>query len=202
MTSNHIRSDCNKSPVRPGTPRPSPTKEAEAEAAEASCGAFGYLRGIRDQSAAVEFRFRDGNSIWFPYAWLGTWQYNPSEGLLLKFSGDLVYLVLIRGSNLDQPLNEGAINLTHAGLQRHRVLWIREMSERGNPASRRDRADHRQHRGGGVRVACRPQGMAQQERPGVRAVTQGGVLSANLLTPFLPDDWLEAHSEAHRPWSR
>ena len=105
-----------------------PKKEVEAEGAEASCGAFGYLRGLRDQSAAVEIRFRDGNSIWFPYAWLGNWQYNPSDGLLLKFSGDLVYLVLIRGSNLDRPLNEGAINLTHAGLQRHRVLWVREMS--------------------------------------------------------------------------
>jgi hypothetical protein len=105
-----------------------PKKEAEAEGAEASCGAFGYLRGLRDQSAAVELRFRDGNSIWVPYAWLGNWQYNPSDGLLLKFSGDLVYLVLIRGSNLDRPLNEGAINLTHAGLQRHRVLWVREMS--------------------------------------------------------------------------
>src|SRR5437870_278270 len=105
------------------------SKEAEADGGEASCGAFGYLRGIRDQAAAVEFRFRDGNSFWFPYGWLGTWQYNPSEGLLLKFSGDLVYLVLIRGSNLDRPLNEGAINLTRAGLQRHRVLWVREMSE-------------------------------------------------------------------------
>jgi hypothetical protein len=48
--------------------------------------------------------------------------------LLLTFTGNLVYLVLIRGSNLDRPLKEGAINLTHAGLQRHRVLWIREMS--------------------------------------------------------------------------
>jgi hypothetical protein len=105
------------------------SKETEPEQGEASCGAFGYLRGIRDQSAAVEFRFRDGNSMWFPYNWLGTWQYNPSEGLLLKFSGDLVYLVLIRGSNLDKPLNEGAIDLTHAGLQRHRVLWVREMSQ-------------------------------------------------------------------------
>lgn len=99
------------------------------ECGEASCAAFGYLRGIRDQAAAVEFRFRDGNSTWFPYNWLGTWHFNPSEGLLLKFSGDLVYLVLIRGSNLDKPLTDGTINLTHAGLQRHRVLWIREMSE-------------------------------------------------------------------------
>jgi hypothetical protein len=105
-----------------------PAKEADGDGAEASCGAFGYLRGLRDASAAVEFRFREGNSMWFPYSWLGNWQYNPSEGLLLKFSGDLVYLVLIRGSNLDKPLSEGAINLTHAGLQRHRVLWIREMT--------------------------------------------------------------------------
>jgi hypothetical protein len=104
-------------------------KEAEADEGEASCGAFGYLRGIREQSGAVEFRFRDGNSTWFPYGWLGPWRYNPSEGLLLKFSGDLVYLVLIRGSNLDMPLTEGTINLTTGGLQRHRVMWIREMTE-------------------------------------------------------------------------
>jgi hypothetical protein len=108
---------------------PSSKKEAEIEGAEANCEAFGYLRGLRDASASVEFRFRDGNSTWFSYGLLGSWQFNPSEGLLLKFSGDIVYLVLIRGSNLDKPLNEGSINLTHAGLQRHRVLWVREMSK-------------------------------------------------------------------------
>ncbi len=105
------------------------SKDTGADEAEASCGAFGYLRGLRDASAAVEFRLRNGNSIWFPYSWLGNWQHNPSEGLLLKFTGDIVYLVLIRGSNLDKPLSEGAINLTHAGLQRHRVLFIREMTK-------------------------------------------------------------------------
>jgi hypothetical protein len=104
-------------------------KDKDGEATEAACRAFGYLRGIRDQSAAVEFRFRNGNSIWFPYGWLGTWKFNPSEGLLLKFSGDLVYLVLIKGSNLDQPLKEGSVNLTHAGFQKHRLLWVREMTE-------------------------------------------------------------------------
>jgi hypothetical protein len=112
-----------------GDSKSSTTKEAETEGTEVSCGAFGYLRGIRDQSTAVEFRFRNGNSTWFPYAWLGPWRYDHSEGLLLKFSGDLVYLVLIRGSNLDLPLNDGHMNLTSGGLQRHRVVWIREMSE-------------------------------------------------------------------------
>ena len=106
-----------------------PKHEEDAEEGEASCAAFGYLRGIRDLPGAVEFRFRNGNSTWFPYSWLGPWRYNPSEGLLLKFSGDLVYLVLIRGSNLDKPLSEGAINLTSGGLQRHRIVWIREMTE-------------------------------------------------------------------------
>src|SRR5579885_1319541 len=106
-----------------------PKKEAEGEETEVSCGAFGYLRGIRDLPGALELRFRDGNSTWFPYGWLGPWWYDPSEGLLLKFSGDLVYLVLIRGSNLDKPLHEGSINLTCGGLQRHRVSWIREMAE-------------------------------------------------------------------------
>jgi hypothetical protein len=105
------------------------SKEADDDGGEAECGAFGYLRGIREQAACVEFRFRNGNSMWFPYGWMGTWQYDPSEGLLLKFSGDLVYLVLIRGCNLAKPLKEGSINLTHAGLQRHRVLWVREMTE-------------------------------------------------------------------------
>ena len=103
------------------------TKETEAETA--SCKAFGYLRGIRDSATSLEFRFLSGNSTWFAYSSLVAWKYNPSEGLLLKFSGDLLYLVLISGSNLDKPLNEGAINLTNAGLQRHRVLFIREMTK-------------------------------------------------------------------------
>src|SRR5262245_39071689 len=106
-----------------------PSKPAEGEETEVSCEAFGYLRGIRDLPGSVELRFRDGNSAWFPYGWLGPWKYNPSEGLLLKFSGDLVYIVLIRGSHLDKPLNEGAINLTTGGLQRNRIVWIREMSK-------------------------------------------------------------------------
>ena len=108
---------------------PPATQEAEIEGVEAKCEAFGYLRGLRESSASLEFRFRDGNSSFFSYGLLGSWQFNPSEGLLLKFTGDVVTHILIRGSNLDKPLNEGAINLTNAGLQRHRVLWIREMSQ-------------------------------------------------------------------------
>jgi len=108
---------------------PSQNTDGDADEADASCAAFGYLRGIRDQAASLELRFKNGNSMWFPYNWLGTWQYNPSEGLLLKYSGDLVYLVLIRGSNLDALVGDKAINLTDRGFQRHRILWVREMEE-------------------------------------------------------------------------
>lgn len=118
-----------KRALNPRSPSGMPPKEPDGEETEVSCGAFGYLRGIRDLPGSVEFRFRDGNSAWFPYGWLGPWKYNPSEGLLLKFSGDMVYLVLVRGSNLDKPLNEGAINLTTGGLQRNRIVWMREMSK-------------------------------------------------------------------------
>lgn len=97
--------------------------------AEASCSAFGYLRGIRERADVIEIRFLGGNSVWFPYSWLGEWKFDPSEGLLLKFSGDLVYLVLIRGCNLNQPLADSTTNLTTSGLQRHRIVWMREMSE-------------------------------------------------------------------------
>src|SRR5689334_4757478 len=105
--------------LHPDGKPPLPGKKEEAEEEISSpAGAFGYLRGIRDLPGSVELRFRGGNSIWFPYGWLGPWKYDPSEGLLLKFSGDQIYLVLIRGSNLSKPLNEGAINLTTGGLQR------------------------------------------------------------------------------------
>src|ERR1700689_962806 len=110
-------------------PAAATTGGLDTDEVEPSWAAFGYLGGRRDASASVEFRLHDGNSVWFPYNLLGTWEYNPSEGLLLKFSGDLMYLVLIKGSNLDKPLSDGSINLTHAGLQRNRALWVREMTK-------------------------------------------------------------------------
>lgn len=99
------------------------------ESDEATCPAFGYLRNVHDRAQAVEFRFRDGNSDFFPYSWVGPWRYNPSVGLLLKFTGDVVTLVLILGSKLTAAVNQGAANLTDGGLQRHRITWVREMDD-------------------------------------------------------------------------
>ena len=96
---------------------------------EDACPAFGYLRGIRDRALALQLRYRNGNSDWFSYSLLGSWRYNPSVGILLKFSGYVVSLVLIRGSNLDALVNKNSMNLTDRGIQRHRVTWVREMEE-------------------------------------------------------------------------
>lgn len=118
----------SKSPTATGT-RLSLDDAETPETEEEACSAFGYLRSTRDRALAVEFRYRDGNSDFYPYSWLGPWRFNPSVGLLLKFTGDVVTLVLIRGSNLDLAVNGQALNLTDRGLQRHRITWIREMDE-------------------------------------------------------------------------
>lgn len=104
-------------------------REGDKSSEEDSCLAFGYLRGLHERALAVEFRFRDGNSDWFEYSHLASFRFNPSIGLLLKFTGDVVTLVLIRGSNLDAVVNQSVVNLTDRGFQRHRILWVREMDE-------------------------------------------------------------------------
>ena len=108
------------------------------ETSEESCAAFGYLRGIREKADALEVRFKNGTSIWLPYNWLGSWKFDPSNGLLLKFSGDVVYLILISGSNLNRPLLDSTTNLTTSGLQRRRVVWMREMTDDEIRRVRRD----------------------------------------------------------------
>ena len=116
---------------RMGQPRPtSPLDlagQAETDSDEEECLAFGYLRGIRDRALSLELRFADVNRVAYPYSWLGPMTYNPSAGLLLKFVGDMVYLVLLEGSNLNAPIN-GCTNLYDRGIQRHRVTWVREMT--------------------------------------------------------------------------
>lgn len=101
----------------------------EEDSDEESCLAFGFLRGIRERALSLELRFLNGNCQLFPYSWLGPVKYNPSVGILLKFVGDMIYLVLIEGSNLNAMM-KGGITLFDRGLHRQRVIWIREMSKR------------------------------------------------------------------------
>jgi hypothetical protein len=101
----------------------------DSNADEEACRVFGYLRGMGDQGKSIEFRFASGNRKAFPYSWLGSAEFNPSAGMLLKFVGDLVYFVLIEGSNLNGLVN-GGMSLYERGILRHRITWVREMTRR------------------------------------------------------------------------
>jgi hypothetical protein len=113
-----------------GRPSPvlTPARGQAQETDEEACRAFGYLRGLQDRALEVEFRLRDGTSESYPYSCLVSRHFDPSVGLLLKYTGDVVTLVLIRGSNLDTPVGR-TVNLTDRGFQRHRIVWVREMDE-------------------------------------------------------------------------
>ena len=116
----------SKMAARTAPPRPdAETRHAEED--EQQCPAFGYLRGVRERALLLECRFRDGNTEAFSYGWLGRVSYVASAGLLLRFSGDRLYWVLIEGANLDRALADG-VSLHRKGLLRHRVTWVREMS--------------------------------------------------------------------------
>jgi hypothetical protein len=106
-----------------------PAADMKEDEGEDCCQAFGFLRGLHERALTVELRFRDGNRHGFAYSCFVEWWYNPSVGLLLKFTGDLVTLVLIGGSNLDATIEGKGINLTERGIPRHRITWVREKEE-------------------------------------------------------------------------
>jgi hypothetical protein len=114
------------------TTQPQPVAKPAAETkegAEGRCPAYGFLRGLHERALELEIRLRNGNREYFPYALLGPWRFDPSVGVLLKFTGgDVLSVVLIRGSNLDAMVG-GMVNLTDRGIQRHRIIYVREMDE-------------------------------------------------------------------------
>ncbi len=101
------------------------SQPAEANEDEASTACFGYLRGVRDRALEIEFRRSvEGDSISFPYSWLGPTRYHPSIGIQLLFVGPETYLVTIRGRNLNQVTD--GVSLYERGILRHRVTWVGE----------------------------------------------------------------------------
>jgi hypothetical protein len=109
-------------------PEPAPVSAPEEPGDEAACLAFGYLRGARDRALNIVFhRAREGDTVTFPYSWLGPTRLHPSVGLRVLFVGSELYLVTVRGRNLTIPVAAG-IDLHERGLVRHRVTWVREVS--------------------------------------------------------------------------
>jgi len=101
-------------------PESSPTVVPETEGLE-DFGAFGWLRGIRDRAIMLEIRHRDGRVTAFGYAWLDAVEFDPSEGISLRFSGKRVQII---GSHLNSEIRPNIRLLD--GIIRHRVPWIQE----------------------------------------------------------------------------
>ncbi len=97
-----------------------PSREGEEEP-PADLGAFGFLRGALDRAVMPELRRKDGSIVAFPYAWLERADFDPSDGIMLKFGPEKVK---IGGRNLNGEART-EVRLFD-GIVRHRVPWIQE----------------------------------------------------------------------------
>lgn len=87
---------------------------------------FGFLRGQRDRALNIEFRrLKAGDSITFPYSWLGPTRFDPNVGVLLVFAASETYGVRIRGRNLNSSHPDG-LSFFERGLLRHRITFVSE----------------------------------------------------------------------------
>lgn len=88
------------------------------------CGAFGYLRGLRERAIMLELRKKDGNIKAIGYAWLSQAEFDPSVGITLHVAGQQIRIV---GRNLNAEVRPN-VRLFES-LLRQRVLWIQESDE-------------------------------------------------------------------------
>lgn len=97
-----------------------PANSGDAEGTE-DCGAFGWLRGIRDRAVMLELRRKDGNILAVGYGYLDHVEYDPSEGITLSVAGRKIQ---IKGQRLNAEARP-SVRLFE-GITRHRVPWIQE----------------------------------------------------------------------------
>ena len=88
------------------------------------CGAFGWLRGIRESARMLELRKKDGNILAVGYGWLERVEFNPSEGITLSIVGRTIR---IKGRHLNGEVRP-SVRLFE-GITRHRVSWLKEADE-------------------------------------------------------------------------
>jgi hypothetical protein len=109
-----------------------PSRDGEEETPD-DLGAFGWLRGVRDRAIMLELRRKDGSAVALAYAWLERADFDPSQGITLKFGMEKVK---ITGRNLNA---EARLNVRlFAGIVRHRVPWIQEADRPMTMAAGRD----------------------------------------------------------------
>jgi hypothetical protein len=97
-----------------------PVRAADQEQVD-DCGAFGWLRGIRERALMLEVRERGGEITLLNYAYFHPGFFDPSGALLLQFGAQKV---VIKGENLGQEVQPNVTLLSC--LARHRAIWISE----------------------------------------------------------------------------
>jgi hypothetical protein len=83
--------------------------------------AFGWSRGVKDRNYYIEFRKKDGSVTALPYMMLERVDFDPSEGITLKFTTRTVRLI---GRNLNSEVRPNVLLLN--GILRNKVPWIKE----------------------------------------------------------------------------
>lgn len=100
------------------------TLRGEPDATD-DCGAFGWLRGVRDRALMLELRKRNGNVLALGYSWLERVEFDPSDGIMLSFVGQRI---LIKGQNLNTEIRTNV--RLFQGIINHRVPWIGESTHK------------------------------------------------------------------------
>jgi hypothetical protein len=99
-------------------------RDEEAEDQPEDLVAFGWLRGSRERATMLEIRRRDGSIIALPYHFLERADFDPSDGITLKFTGQTVRLI---GRNLNREVRPHL--RLFLGIARHRIPWLQEADE-------------------------------------------------------------------------
>jgi uncharacterized protein YlzI (FlbEa/FlbD family) len=106
---------------RNGAEAPPDALTPEGEDAE-SFGCFGWLRGVRDRTVALELRQKSGRILAINVAFIGKMEYEPSTGIVLHCGGG--QFVRIKGRNLNSEIRPNV--RLFQGLSRFRVPFIQE----------------------------------------------------------------------------
>lgn len=98
-------------------------EESDESRLRLDCGAFGWLRGLRDRALMLQLKKKNGNIRAVAYNMIEQVDYDPSDGITIRAAG---HQIRIRGRNLNAEVRP-FVQLFD-GLTRQRVPWVREAS--------------------------------------------------------------------------
>jgi len=97
------------------------TPESDATETIEDHVAFGWSRGVKERNYYIEFRKSNGSITALPYMMLERVDFDPSEGITLKFTTQTVRLI---GRNLNAEVRPNVVLFN--GILRNKVPWVQE----------------------------------------------------------------------------